>query len=301
MSPVYAFLFVAAVFSGLPNGWTNPATNSLIVDTIPTGRRGLVTGVKQSGVQVGASLGGLFLPLLAGTWGWRVAVACFILMPVAGLAGMIGRTDPPHQRVAAQERVQAALPPSVKWIAVYGAISGTATSAMFGFLPLFAEEELAWSPQAAGTLITIVGISGVAARIGWPSASERRLGHGPTLRILASASLVSAGLLTFAALDLVPSWTLVPVALLLGGGAIAWNAVGMLAVMEFSPSNMVGKGTGVVLFGFLGGLATGAPLMGLSVDVFGTYVPGWLGVAVLLVACSLIAGRIPSGSTLADS
>ena len=301
LSPGYSVLFLAAVFSGLPNGWTNPATNSLIVDTVPTGRRGVVTGVKQSGVQVGASLGGLFLPLLAGIWDWRIAVAVFILMPVSGLLGMLGRMDPPHQRVAQQERVLAALPASVKWIAVYGAISGTATSAMFGFLPLFAEEELSWSPQAAGTLITVVGIAGVVARIGWPAASERKLGHGLTLRILAVASLVSAGLLTLAAVDLVPAWTLVPVALLLGGGAIAWNAVGMLAVMEFSPHNMVGKGTGVVLFGFLGGLAAGAPLMGVSVDVFETYVPGWLGVALLLIACAVIAGRIPSGSTLADS
>ena len=96
-------------------------------------------------------------------------------------------------------------------------------------------------------------------------------------------------------IDLVPSWTLIPVALLLGGGAIAWNAVGMLAVMEFAPPKMVGKGTGVVLFGFLGGLAAGAPLMGLSVDMSGSYVPGWLAAAALLIFCALIAGRIPPG------
>ena len=34
---------------------------------------------------------------------------------------------------------------------------------------------------------------------------------------------------------------------------------------------MVGKGTGIVLLGFLGGVAVGAPLLGLSVDLWQTY------------------------------
>jgi hypothetical protein len=90
----------------------------------------------------------------------------------------------------------------------------------------------------------------------------------------------------------------VPAALLLGAGAIAWNAVGMLAVMDFTPATLVGKGTGLVLFGFLLGLAAGAPLLGLSVDVTGTYVPGWLGAASLLAGCAVVAGRIPARGTL---
>jgi len=93
----------------------------------------------------------------------------------------------------------------------------------------------------------------------------------------------------------------VPVAvLLLGGGAIAWNAVGMLAVMDFSPEGAVGKGTGLVLLGFLLGLAAGPPLMGLSVDRLGTYTPGWLGTAGLLVVSALLSLKVPSGTTLAE-
>lgn len=164
-----------------------------------------------------------------------------------------------------------------------------------------------WSAQAAGTLIAIVGVTGVVARVSWPPLAERRLGYGPTLRILALASMVSAFLLALAGLGVVPSWVLMPASLLLGGGAIAWNAVGMLAVMDLSPPGMVGKGTGVVLLGFLTGLAVGAPLLGLSVDWLGTYVPGWIASALLLGTCAVIAGRIPSGSsdssrtTIADS
>jgi predicted MFS family arabinose efflux permease len=301
VSPVYAILIGAALLSGLPNGWTNPATNALIVDNLPSGKRGVVTGVKQSGVQIGVFLGGLLLPLFASLWNWRVAIAIFIIIPASGLIGMWGRKDRQEPHHYEEDWIDARLPASIKWIAVYGAVSGTATSAMFGFIPLFAEEDQLWSAQAAGTLMAIVGIIGVIARIIWPSVSERRLGHGPTLRVLALLSLVSAVLLAMAAMGAAPSWVLVPASILIGGGAIAWNAVGMLAVMDLAPPGMVGKGTGIVLLGFLGGVAVGAPLLGLSVDLWQTYAAGWFAVAALLFACALIAGRIPRGSSLAAS
>jgi len=297
LAPSYGFLVVAAIATGIPNGWSNPATNSLIVDNVPAGSRGIVTGVKQSGVQFGTFLGGMLLPVFASLWGWRAAVLIFLMMPVAGLVGMMGRTNPIEHEAQA-EWAYTTIPVEVKWVAVYGTLSGLATSALFGFLPLFAKENQLWSAQAAGSLVAVVGLSGIAARILWPAASERRIGHGRTLRILAVMSMFTAGLLALAALGMLESWVLIPASVLLGGGAIAWNAVGMLAVMDFSPPKMVGKGTGVVLAGFLLGLAFGAPLMGLSVDTLGTYVPGWLASAGLLGACAVIAGKIPSGGSL---
>ncbi len=294
LAPSYGVLVLAAVATGLPQGWSNPATNSLIVDNVPAGSRGVVTGVKQSGVQFGTLLGGLLLPLFAALWDWRLAVLMFLAIPVAGLIGMMGRSDSmPHaERVGWGDE---AIPDSVKWVAVYGTLAGLATSAIFGFLPLFAEESQLWSPRAAGSLVAVVGLSGIAARILWPAASERRIGHGRTLRILAIMSTGTAVLLGLAARGVLESWVLIPAAVLLGGGAIAWNAVGMLAVMDFSSPAMVGKGTGVVLAGFLLGLALGAPLMGFSVDMLGTYVPGWLASAGLLLGCVVVAGKIPSG------
>lgn len=300
LAPSYGFLVLAALAAGLPNGWSNPATNSLIVGNVPVGSRGIVTGVKQSGVQFGTFLGGLLLPVFAGLWDWRIAVLMFLLMPVAGLVGMRGRANPTEHEVRA-ESAHMAIPTAVKWIAVYGTLSGLAISALFWFLPLFAEENQRWSPRAAGSLVAVVGLSGIAARILWPAASERRIGHGRTLRILAVMSTVTAVLLGLAALGVLESWVLIPAAVLLGGGAIAWNSVGMLAVMDFSPPSLVGKGTGVVLLGFLLGMASGAPLMGLSVDTLGTYVPGWLASAGLLTAGAVIAGRIPGSGTLAES
>jgi MFS family permease len=296
-SPIYGVLLLAALVAGVGNGWSNPATNALIVENVPPGERGVVTGIKQAGVQAGIFLAGLLLPVFTALWNWRVALALFIVVPLAGLAGMAGVKDSTrhHHLLGGEER---AVPVSVKWIGVYGTISGMATSAMLGFLPLFAEEDQLWSPTAAGSLVAAIGLTGVVARITWPSVAERLLGHGRTLRLLAFLSACSAGLLALAALKILPSWILVPAALLLAGGAMAWNAVGMLAVMDLAGPGVVGRGTGVVLLGFLLGYSAGAPLMGLSVDALGSYGPGWFVAAGLLLLASFIAGRVPAGSTL---
>jgi MFS family permease len=300
LSPAYWVLVAAAVVAGLPNGWGNPSTNALIVDNTTPGSRGILTGIKQSGVQFGTFLGGMLLPLFSGWWSWRVAVLMFLVMPVGGLIVIVRHRDPNTHEQTVVERAGGRLPSSVTWIAIYGFISGLATQSIFVFVPLFANEKLGWTVAAAGTLLSIVGITGIAARLFWPRIAERSLGHGRTLRILAWLTTATAVLLWLANADLVPAWVLIPAVMFLGGGAVAWNAVGMLAVMDFAPQGLVGRGTGVVLFGFLLGLAIGPPLMGYSVDRLGTYGPGWLVVAVLLFVAALIAFKIPSPERFAE-
>lgn len=298
VSPTYQILFIAALITGVSNAWGNPSTNALIVDNVPPGQRGVVTGIKQSGVQIGTFLGGLLLPVFAAWWGWRVALACFLFIPITGLIGMIGRRDHSHAVARRENRVRGQLPRSVRWIALYGFVSGAATSSMIAFLPLFANETLEWSMAAGGSLIALTGLAGIGARVMWPRLSERSLGHGRTLRILATITTVGAVILGLISLGVLGSWAVIIATLLIGGGAIAWNAVGMLAVMDFSPIGLVGKGTGLVLFGFLSGLAIGPPLMGLSVDQLGTYTPGWFGTAGLLMISAAISFRVPQGSTV---
>jgi hypothetical protein len=87
------------------------------------------------------------------------------------------------------------------------------------------------------------------------------------------------------------------VAVLLAGGALAWNAVGMLAVMDYSPPTMVGRGTGLVMLGFLTGYGAGAPLMGFTVDQSSTYTPGWLIVTCLFVLSGLAGAKVRRPTT----
>jgi predicted MFS family arabinose efflux permease len=297
-APSYAMLVIGALVNGMPNGWANPATNALIVDNIAAGTRGVITGIKQSGVHIGTLLGGLILPILASVANWRLAFASFLVFPVAGLVGM-WRRPRVERRVRPHGEPRGKVPTSVRWIALYGALTGLGVSATMTFLPLFAKEDQGWTTARAGLLIAGVGLVGVTARIVWGSASERWLGHGRTLRLLAVQSTLGAGLLSLASAGWIPSWVLIPAALLFGSGAIAWNAVGMLAVMDYSTADLVGRGTGLVMLGFLTGVGLGAPLMGLSIDRLTVYTPGWLVVATLFTMSAVVAGRIHRTGTLA--
>ncbi|MGH3668664.1 MAG: MFS transporter, partial [Acidimicrobiia bacterium] len=251
-------------------------------------------------VQMAAFLGGLLLPALSAATSWRLAFASFLVFPAVGLAGMWRRPE-----VDRAPRIEGApvspIPTAVKWIAVYGTLIGLGVSATTTFLPLFAEESQGWTVTQAGLLIAGVGLVGVIARITWGSASERWLGHGRTLRLLAAQSTVAALLLALASAGTLPSWVLIPAALLIGSGAVAWNAVGMLAVMDYSLPELVGRGTGLAMLGFLTGIGIGAPLMGLSVDRLGSYTPGWVVLASLFFVCAVVAGRIHRTGTLAHA
>ncbi len=88
-----------------------------------------------------------------------------------------------------------------------------------------------------------------------------------------------------AAIDPLLIW---PAAVATGAGINAWNAVGMLAVVSVAPEEAAGRASGVVQFGFLMGLALGAPIFGAVVDATGSYLPGWLGVAVTCLIASLL-------------
>jgi predicted MFS family arabinose efflux permease len=297
-APTYIVLFAGALIFGFPNGWTNPATNALIVDNVPPGARGVVTGIKQSGVQIGAFLGGILLPLISSISNWRFALASFLVLPVAGLVGMWRRPGV-ERRASTRGSTRTPVPRVVRWVAVYGTVTGLGVSGIVTFLPLFAEEDQGWSTSQAGLLIAGVGLVAIASRIIWGSASERWLGHGRTLRLLAVLSTLAAALLALASADAVPSWVLVPAALLFGAGASSWNAVGMLVVMDYSLPELVGRGTGLAMLGFLTGVGLGAPLMGLSVDRLGVYTPGWLVLATLFAISAVVAGMIHRTGTLA--
>jgi cyanate permease len=75
----------------------------------------------------------------------------------------------------------------------------------------------------------------------------------------------------------------------------------MLAVMDFSAPELVGRGTGTVMLGFLTGIGVGPPLMGLSVDRLGEYTPGWIVIVLLFLAGAVVAGRVHRTGTLAHA
>ena len=278
----YVMLLAGALTGAFSNAFANPATNKLIAEDLPVGERGLITGVKQSGVQFGIFLGGLTVPSIAVAIGWRGAYLVVAAIPlIFALLALWVVPAAPQSAALHPERQRMRLPGAIWWLAGYGFLSGFSGSVTY-LVPLFAEETLNLSPIAGGIAVAVIAMIAVAGRIVWSRYAEQSGAYRGSLFTMAGLSLLAAGL--FFASGQIAVWLLWPAAIAIALGSSSWNSVGMLAVMIEAGVAATGRASGVVLFGFLTGLGVGPPIFGAIVDSTGSYNLMWLLSATAAVA-----------------
>lgn len=274
-APSFELVLLGALIGGVAIALANPITNLLIALHTPSGRQGVVTGVKQSGVQLGVFVGGAALPPVAEVAGWRTATAVCLLVPLgtAATAWLSVPPDPPRRpRAPGAPAVQ--LPPGIVWLTAYAIGMGTGIAAIGAHLPLYGVERLGLPAAAAGLLTAVVGGVGVAARIGWGRLADRSsTPPAQALALMGVIALVAAGMILAA--EGWGVWFAWAGAVLAGASAAAWNAVGMLAIIRDADVAVAGRASGIVLLSFYFGFVVGPPAFGLLVDATGAYAAGW--------------------------
>ncbi len=270
----YAMLFLGALAGAFSQATANPATNKLIAEDLPAGERGVITGVKQSGVQAGIFLGGLVVPSLAIALGWRGAYLVVAAVPLvfAALAVWLIPAAAPASETQSAGR-SGRLPAAIWWLAGYGFLLGFSGAVTY-LVPLFAEESLGLSPVLGGIAAAVIAFTAVPGRILWSRYAERSGAFRGSLGVMAALSVAAAVL--FYASGASAAWLLWPAAILIASGSSSWNSVGMLAVMVEAGIGSTGRASGVVLFGFLTGLGIAPPIFGAIVDRTGSYDLMWL-------------------------
>jgi predicted MFS family arabinose efflux permease len=288
-APSYVVLLGGALFGGLAVAIGNPATNLLIAAHAPRERQGVVTGVKQSGVQLAVFLGGAALPPLAQVVGWRGAALAGLALPALGLAGTAAAVPvAPRAEAAAAHAPRPRLPAGIGWLTTYALGMGIGVSALGAYLPLYGVQRLGLPAAAAGLLVALLGAVGVVARIAWGRAADRSTTPpARSLALLAAASIVS-GVLILAA-ESWGTWLAWAGAALNGASAAAWNAVGMLAIVRGAPLAVAGRASGVVLLSFYGGFVVGPSAFGILVDATGSYTLGWAFVLAAFAVSTVVA------------
>lgn len=283
-APGPGFLLAAVALGGLPQALANPATNKAILAAVPPGRRGPVTGMKQSGVQLGAFAAGLPLAALAGGIGWRGAV--WTAAATAALAALWA-----HRALPAAPPAKAAPPHSslvprgaIAWLTVFSLFLGCGIASVNTYVALFGAQELGLGPNAAAGLVAVLGVAGIAGRVGWSKAA--RPGRAEWLPgWLAGGAVLAAGLLAAAPYAAPLVWV---AAVAVGVFAVSGNAVSMVLVMQRAAPGRAGQDSALVAAGFFAGFALGPPLFGPLAGA-GRYGPGWLLVAAEFAVAGAVA------------
>lgn len=289
-APGYAVLVAAMAFAGVANALAQPAANGLLIRDVPESWRALSFGIKQSAVPMATLLGGLAVPVVALTVGWRWAyvLAAAGALVVAFFAGrQWSRTvDVKGRAAAANGRALEYAP-----LLVLGASAalGAAAASTLGTFVTASAVDLGTSEATAGLLLAMGSVVGITMRLASGWHSDRSVRDPLTLVIV----LLAGGTTGYALMagGAVPLF--VPGVVLAFGLGWSWPAM-----FHFAVSRRYGAAaaaaTGVTQSGVYVGGVVGPVTFGLIVEG-ASYSAAW---AVAGVSCGLAAAGMALGRSM---
>ncbi len=276
---ILALLAVA----GLVNAWAQPAANVLLTRTVAADRLGFALGLQKSAIPAGALLGGLAVPLIALTVGWRWA---FVAGAVFGLAAAVHL--PPgepliRRAVGRHGGVTDVSSRRLLFLALGVGFGSAASNAMSSFL-VSSGVEAGLGAALAGVLLTVGSIAGIGVRLLIGARADRYPGR--SLIVIASMFLVASSAFLLLATESRRLFLLgTPLAF---ATAYAWPGLFHLAVVRSNPSAPAAA-TGLAMTGTLTGAVGGPVLFGAIADGV-SYRAAWLtGSGVLVLAAVIVA------------
>jgi MFS family permease len=192
-------LSLLLVAAGAFYGLANPSANKALAEVVLPERRGLVFGLKHSGIPTSTLLAGLAVPTLALTIGWRYAFAfAALLLPVIWLLLAKDRDEPVHL-TAAEDSSRVVDPMSTPQIVALAAAAALATWAAVSLSTFLipAAVEASLSEAGAGLLLFVGSLTSISIRVVAGSITDRRRSRG----FVGLAVLMAVGSLVFVALS----------------------------------------------------------------------------------------------------
>jgi MFS family permease len=282
IAPSRAWIPVLLVVGGPGNAASQLAANLRLAQVISRSRQGLAFGTKQGAVPLAAFLGGLAVPAVALTVGWRLGFlgAAALAIPVVMLNGRTARNGP-RAGTSAGTLLTAR---HHLWALAVAAGLGTAATNVLAVFYVDAVVLGGTDAAMAGLLLAAGSILGALVRVlvGW--SADRRAGRH--LVVVAVMLAVSAG--GYAALAGPPTGPMLlaatAVTFITGWG---WNGLLTYAVIRFNPTAPA-QATGITQAGVSVGGALGPAVAGMLASQ-GSYAEAWLACAgAVLVAAVLV-------------
>ncbi|TAN20411.1 MAG: MFS transporter [Actinomycetota bacterium] len=225
-------LSIVLFFSGIVSSAMQPATNLFLARRIPRSRQGFAFGVKQSAIPFAALFGGLAVPGIALTIGWRWAfVAAAAWSVVTAVAIPRSRTSLAAYRARHKDPVpKDDLAPLIVLGIGFG-LGIFAAAAMTGFLVISAVDG-GLSRSNAGYVAGIAGLIAVIARIYVGIAADRRgAGHFKVVAGMLVIGCIGYGALAIGSASRVAIFFWIGAFVAFGAGW-GWNGLFNYAVIQ---------------------------------------------------------------------
>ncbi|MFN8183165.1 MAG: MFS transporter [Candidatus Nanopelagicales bacterium] len=156
-------MLAAALFvGGLGNAIGQPAGNALVAAQVRPERYGIGFAIKQSGIPLATLLGGLAVPLIALTVGWRFA---YVLAAAAAVGAVL---MVPPDRPASTGRSEQKVPPAMisgLWLLAAGMVAAVLAATSIGALGAAGGVQVGLSEATAGYLVAAGGLAGLVVRL----------------------------------------------------------------------------------------------------------------------------------------
>ena len=191
-------LSLLMVAGGAVYGLANPSANKALAELVRPERRGLIFGLKHSGIPTSTLLAGLAVPTLALTIGWRFAFAfAALLLPLIWLL-LASDNDDPIDLTSDENLTRGAAPMSTSQIVALAAAAALATWAAVSLSTFLiaAAVEASLSESGAGLLLSVGSLVSIGTRVTAGALTDRGRSRGFT----GLAVLMGVGGLVFFAL-----------------------------------------------------------------------------------------------------
>jgi len=280
-APNRLLLAAAVLVGGTSNALGQTASNALVAARVRAARYGLAYAIKQSAIPLSILLGGLAVPAIALTVGWRhaylvaaaVALAALLAVP-RHVAPSLGRAERP---VSSDERGSV-------WLLGAGLVAAVVAATSIGAHAASSAVAIGFSEGSAGLMVAAGGAAGLAVRLAAGVRADRVSGGALT----AAAVLCVMGAVGWLLMSTL--WPLLFVVGILAANAFGWGWPGLvhLAVARRFPE-ATAAASGITQTGVALGLLIGPPVIGL-VAVSAGWAWAWvLAAGSALVGAALIA------------
>lgn len=247
-------LGLALLIGGLGNAIGQPAGNALVAAHVRPARYGLGFGIKQSGIPLATMLGGLAVPLVALTVGWRFAYVIAALAAVT--AALLIPADQPATHTRSEQRIPQNLVPGL-WVLSAGLIAIVMAATSIGALGAAGGVHVGLSEANAGYVVALGGLAGLFIRLGAGVVADRR----PFDPLRAVAALGVLGASGWALMAVGIPWLFVVGLVVANAFGWGWPGLQHLAVARRFPT-ATAAASGVAQTGVAVGLLIGPLSLG---------------------------------------